>query len=232
MKFIKVKNYDELSKTAGEIIANQIKIKPTSILGLATGSSPIGTYKYLIQSNVDFSKIKTINLDEYIGLDENHPQSYRHFMNENLFNHINIDKNNTYIPDGTAINLNEETTHYDQRIKNFGGIDLQLLGIGLNGHIGFNEPNDHFVAQTHIVNLNDSTIEANSRFFSSKDDVPKQAITMGMKGIMTAKKIILIANGINKKNILEKAMYGKITPMLPASILQLHNDVTVIFSDN
>ena len=152
-------------------------------------------------------------------------------MNENLFNHINIDKNNTFVPNGTAKDLQEEARLYDQRIEDFGGIDIQVLGIGVDGHIGFNEPDDVFVAETHVVELDSSTIEANSRFFTSKDEVPKQAITMGMKGIMTAKKIILVANGKNKKDILEKAMYGAITPKVPASILQLHSDLTVIFSE-
>ena len=231
MKFIKAKNYEELSQIAGEIIATQIKEKPTTVLGLATGSSPVGTYKYLAKSGVDFSKVKTINLDEYVGLDVNHKQSYRRFMNENLFDNINIDKNNTYVPNGVAKNLEEETKQYDQRIEDFGGIDLQLLGIGVDGHIGFNEPDNHFTAQTHVVTLDPSTIEANARFFSSKNEVPKQAITMGMKGIMTAKKIVLVANGKNKKEILEKAMYGNISPLVPASILQLHSDITIIYSE-
>ena len=152
-------------------------------------------------------------------------------MNENLFDNINIDKNNTYVPNGVAKNLEEETKQYDQRIEDFGGIDLQLLGIGVDGHIGFNEPDNHFTAQTHVVTLDPSTIEANARFFSSKNEVPKQAITMGMKGIMTAKKIVLVANGKNKKEILEKAMYGNISPLVPASILQLHSDITIIYSE-
>jgi glucosamine-6-phosphate deaminase len=231
MKFIKAKNYEELSQIAGEIIAKQIKEKPTTVLGLATGSSPVGTYKYLIDNKVDFSKVKTVNLDEYVGLDGTHEQSYRRFMNENLFDHVNIDKKNTYVPNGVAKDLAQETKAYDQRIEDFGGIDLQVLGIGIDGHIGFNEPEDCFTAETHVVTLDPSTIEANARFFSSKDEVPKQALTMGMKGIMTAKKIVLVANGKNKKEILEKAMYGKITPFVPASILQLHNDITIIFSE-
>ncbi len=231
MKFIKAKNYDELSQIAGEIIARQIKEKPDTVLGLATGSSPVGTYKYLVENNVDFSRVKTINLDEYVGLSGEHKQSYRRFMNENLFDHVNVDKNNTYVPNGVAKDLKEETKRYEERIEEFGGIDLQLLGIGVDGHIGFNEPDDCFTAETHIVTLDPSTIEANARFFSSKDEVPKQALTMGMKGIMTAKKIVLVANGQNKKEILEKAMYGKITPQVPASILQLHNDITIIYSE-
>lgn len=231
MKFIKAKNYEELSSIAGEMIVQQVKEKPTSILGLATGSSPIGIYKYLAESGADFSKVKSVNLDEYVGLDSNHKQSYRYFMNKNLFDHINIDKSNTFVPNGVAKDLEEETKLYDQRIEDFGGIDLQVLGIGLNGHIGFNEPDDFFSAQTHVVTLDQSTIEANARFFTTKDEVPRQAITMGMKAIMTAKKVILVANGNNKKDIIEKAIYGKITPLLPASILQLHNDATIIYSE-
>jgi len=231
MKFIKAENYEELSKIAGDIVINQIKEKPNTILGLATGSSPIGTYKYMANSGVDFSKVKSVNLDEYVGLDGNNEQSYRYFMNKNLFNHINIDKNNTFVPNGAAKDLDEEARLYDERIEAFGGIDLQILGIGIDGHIGFNEPDDVFVAPTHVVSLDSSTIEANSRFFTSKDEVPRKAITMGMKAIMTAKKIVLVANGKNKKEILEKAMYGEITPKVPASILQLHNDITVIYSE-
>ena len=231
MKFIKEKNYEELSQIAGDIIIQQIKEKPTTILGLATGSSPVGIYKYLAKSGTDFSRVKSVNLDEYVGLDSSHKQSYRFFMNENLFDNINIDKNNTFVPNGVAEDLEEEARIYDKRIEDFGGIDLQVLGIGIDGHIGFNEPDDIFFAQTHVVTLDPSTIEANSRFFSSKDEVPRQAITMGMKSIMTAKKIILVANGKNKKEILEKAMYGEISPRLPASILQLHNDITVIYSE-
>jgi len=236
MKVIYVDNYKELSKIAANIISAQIILKPNSVLGLATGSSPIGIYQELIQKNkngdIDFSKIRTINLDEYVGLSESNHQSYRYFMNENLFNHINIDKNNTYVPNGMAENLKIEAQNYDQRVDEFGGIDLQLLGIGLDGHIGFNEPDTFFTKETHVVKLDNSTIEANARFFKNKEDVPKSAITLGMGGIMNAKKIILIANGQNKKDILDKAVNGKITPEIPASILQLHNDVTVIYSKN
>ena len=235
MKFIKVKNYDELSKMASDIISSQIKQKPNSVLGLATGSTPIGTYKELVkkyeEKNLDFSNVKTINLDEYVGLTADNEQSYRFFMNENLFDKINIDKKNTFVPNGAAVNLEEEAKAYDKSVDDFGGIDLQLLGIGIDGHIGFNEPDTHFTKETHIVELDNSTIEANARFFATKEEVPKQAITMGMKGIMGAKKILLIANGKNKKELLEEAMNGEITPIVPASILQLHNDVTVIYSE-
>ena len=234
MQFIKVENYEQLSEKAAQIIADVVINKADCVLGLATGSSPIGTYKKLIEWNkegkVDFSKAMSINLDEYEGLDGDHDQSYRYFMNNNLFNFINIDKENTFVPNGKAADIDAECKAYDERIANV-GIDIQLLGIGLDGHIGFNEPDDFFTKETHKVVLDESTIVANARFFESIDDVPKTAITMGMGGIMSAKKVLLIANGQNKKDIIEKAFFGPITPKVPASILQLHNDVTVIFSE-
>ena len=234
MQFIKVENYEQLSEQAAKIIADVVINKPNCVLGLATGSSPIGTYKKLIEWNkegkVDFSKAMSINLDEYEGLDGEHDQSYRYFMNNNLFNFINIDKANTFVPNGKAEDIEAECKAYDERINKV-GIDIQLLGIGLDGHIGFNEPDEFFTKETHKVVLDESTIVANARFFESIDDVPKTAITMGMGGIMSAKKVLLVANGQNKKDILEKAFFGPITPKVPASILQLHNDVTVIFSE-
>lgn len=234
MQFIKVENYEQLSEKAARIIADVVINKPDCVLGLATGSSPIGTYKKLIEWNkegkVDFSKAMSINLDEYEGLDGEHDQSYRYFMNNNLFNFINIDKEKTFVPNGKAADIDAECKAYDQRINEV-GIDIQLLGIGLDGHIGFNEPDEFFTKETHKVLLDESTIVANARFFESVDDVPKTAITMGMGGIMSAKKVLLIANGQNKKDIIEKAFFGPITPKVPASILQLHNDVTVIFSE-
>ena len=235
MKFIKTDSYAKLSRIAANIIFAQIINKPDCVLGLATGSSPVGTYKELIElyknGDLDFSKVKSINLDEYAGLDGANDQSYRYFMNKNLFESVNIDINNTYVPNGKAADLEAEGKAYDQRIVDFGGIDLQLLGIGLDGHIGFNEPDCCFTKDTHVVELVESTIKANARFFESEADVPRKAITMGMGGIMSAKKILLIANGANKKEILEKAFYGPITPEVPASILQLHSDVTVIYSE-
>ncbi len=234
MKFIKVENYDELSVQAAKIIAEQVKSKPDSILGLATGSSPIGTYKNLIElykkGELDFSKIKSVNLDEYVGLTPDNDQSYRYFMNTNLFNHINIAE--THVPSGIAEDMDAECKAYDKLIEDLGGIDLQLLGIGLDGHIGFNEPDDVFEKGTHTVSLDPSTIEANSRFFRSIDDVPTKAITMGMLPIMQAKTVLLIANGQNKKEIVEKAFSGPITPQVPASILQLHSNLIVIYSEN
>ncbi len=235
MNFIKVENYEQLSKKAAEIICNQVKEKPTSVLGLATGSSPLGTYKEIISKyeagEVDFSKIKSINLDEYVGLDGNNDQSYRYFMNNNLFKHINIDISNTNVPNGCAEDTAAECAAYDALIEKMGGIDLQLLGIGLDGHIGFNEPDSYFEKATHLVTLDESTIEANARFFEKKDDVPRSALTMGMGGIMGAKKVLLIANGAAKWDIVQKAFFGKITPEVPASILQLHGDLTVIYSE-
>lgn len=235
MNFITVKNYDELSKKAANIIAAQVISKPCSVLGLATGSTPVGAYKKLAEYNkagdVDFSCVTSVNLDEYQGLKGDNDQSYRYFMNNNLFKYINIDINKTFVPDGCAADLAEEGKRYDELIKSLGGIDIQLLGIGLDGHIGFNEPDDVFTAETHEVELDPSTIEANARFFTSKDEVPTKAITMGMMSIMQAKKILLIANGKNKKDIVEKSFFGPITPQVPASILQLHPDVTVIFSE-
>ena len=236
MNFIKVDNYDKLSAIAANIIAAQVTLKPNCVLGLATGSSPLGTYAKLAEKynagELDFSKVTSVNLDEYVGLDGTSDQSYRYFMDHNLFCNINIDDENTYVPNGCAEDLKAEGIAYDEFIKELGGIDLQLLGIGLDGHIGFNEPDDHFVAETHEVVLDESTIEANARFFASKDDVPTKAITMGMGSIMQAKKILLIANGAKKKDILDKAFYGPITPEVPASILQLHPDVTVVYSEN
>ena len=235
MNFITVKDYETLSRKAAAIIAAEVIAKPDCVLGLATGSTPVGAYKCLIKAytdgDLDFSKVKSINLDEYVGLDVTSDQSYRYFMNDNLFDHVNIDKANTYVPNGKSSDMIAECQDYDDRIKEM-GIDIQLLGIGLDGHIGFNEPEDHFTKETHVVTLDPSTIEANARFFESIDDVPKTAVTMGMGGIMSAKKVLLIANGAAKKAVVEKAFFGPITTEVPASILQLHPDVTVIFSEN
>lgn len=235
MKFITVENYDKLSRQAANIISAQVIMKPNSVLGLATGSSPVGIYRQLIEwynkGDINFSETVSINLDEYVGLTESDEQSYRYFMQDNFFDHINIRRENTFVPNGCATDLERECAEYDARIDRFGGIDLQLLGIGLDGHIGFNEPADVFVKNTHVVDLHDSTIKANARFFDSEDEVPKQAVTMGMVSIMQAKKILLIANGKAKKEILEKAFFGPITPAIPASILQLHPDITVVFSE-
>ena len=235
MRYITVKNYDELSTKAAALICAQVNVKPNCVLGLATGSSPLGTYAKIIEKcangEVDFSEVSSINLDEYMGLDGNHDQSYRYFMNTNLFSKINIDLAKTHVPNGCAADLEAECKAYDALIAEHGGIDLQLLGIGLDGHIGFNEPDKYFEKATHVVELDPSTIEANARFFASEADVPRKAVTMGMGGIMTAKKVLLIASGKNKKEIMEKAFFGPITPEVPASILQLHPDLTVIYSE-
>ena len=208
MKYIVVNTYEELSNKAADLIAAQILVKPNCVLGLATGSSPVGTYKRLIEDNkagkIDFSTVTSVNLDEYVGLDGSNDQSYRYFMNDNLFNHVNIDKAKTFVPSGLAEDLAAEGAAYDAMIKELGGIDLQLLGIGLDGHIGFNEPDAYFTGPTHEVKLDESTIEANARFFASKDEVPTTAITIGMLSIMQAKKVLLIANGAAKKAIVER----------------------------
>lgn len=235
MNFITVKDYETLSRKAAAIIAAEVIRKPDCVLGLATGSSPVGAYKNLIKAyengDLDFSKVTSINLDEYVGLDVTSDQSYRFFMNDNLFDHINIDKAKTFVPNGKSQDMIAECAAYDARIKEM-GIDIQLLGIGVDGHIAFNEPDTCFTKETHVVTLDPSTIEANARFFESIDDVPKTAVTMGMGGIMSAKKVLLIANGAAKKDIVEKAFFGPIDPKVPASILQLHPDLTVIFSEN
>lgn len=236
MKFIKVNSYEELSRKAAAIIAAQVVAKEDSVLGLATGSSPVGTYKNLIRAyengDLDFSKVISVNLDEYVGLTKDNDQSYYYFMRENLFKSINIKPENTYIPDGCAEDTDAECEAYDENIKRLGGIDLQLLGIGLDGHIGFNEPDDEFIRPTHQVKLHPSTIEANARFFEDEAMVPRTAVTMGIGAIMAAKKVLLIANGKNKEDIVNKAFFGPITPQIPASILQLHPDLTVIYSEN
>ena len=236
MKLIETATYEKLSRSAANLISAQVILKPDSVLGLAPGSSPLGTYRQLIdwykKGDVDFDKVISINLDEYVGLSAKDEQSYRRFMNENFFDHINIRQENTFVPDGCAKNLDAACKAYDAHIEAVGGIDLQLLGIGLDGHIGFNEPDDVFVKNTHVVTLDPSTIKANARFFENEEQVPRRAITMGMVSIMQAKKIVLIANGTAKRDILEKAFFGPITPRIPASILQLHPDITVIYSEN
>ena len=235
MRLIVAKDYADVSRKAANIIASVVQLKPDCVLGLATGSSPLGAYKNLIEKynagELDFSAVTSVNLDEYVGLDGTCDQSYRFFMDENLFNHINIDKNKTFVPNGCADDLAAEGEAYDAHIKALGGIDLQLLGIGLDGHIGFNEPDSYFTAETHEVKLDESTIKANARFFESEADVPRSAITMGIRSIMQAKRVLLIANGAAKKEIVEKAFYGPITPEVPASILQLHPDLTIIYSE-
>ena len=232
MIIIKTKNYEELSKKAADIIGSLVVLKPDAVLGLATGSTPVGAYKELIkgyeEGRYDFSNIKSVNLDEYKGLSGDHDQSYRYFMNTNLFDHVNIDKANTNVPAGLVDDGEAECERYNQLIKELGGIDLQLLGIGGNAHIGFNEPCDEFVKGTHLVTLEEDTREANARFFTSIDEVPTQAYTMGIENIMSAKKILLLANGKAKAQAVYDTCFGPVKPQVPASILQLHADCIVI----
>lgn len=232
MKIISATDYQSMSRKAANIISAQVILRPTSVLGLATGSTPIGIYKQLIEwyrkGDLDFSSVRTVNLDEYCSLSESHPQSYHYYMKENFFSKINIREENINIPNGLAEDYEKEGRRYDQLIADIGGIELQLLGIGHTGHIGFNEPADAFDKTTHRVKLNEKTIEANSRFFDDIEDVPKYAITMGIKSIMQAKRLLLVANGAEKADILEKALFGSITPEIPASIIQLHPNLTVV----
>lgn len=232
MQIYKATDYNDMSRKAADIIAAQVILKPDCVLGLATGSTPIGAYKELVsryeEGRLDFSKVRTVNLDEYKGLPRENDQSYYYFMHDNLFDHVNINPENTNLPDGTKENADQECTAYEALIQSLGGQDLQLLGLGHNGHIGFNEPNDEFDKLTHCVDLQESTIEANKRFFASADDVPKQAYTMGIKTIMQAKKIVIVASGEDKADIIKKAFFGPVTPHVPASILQLHNDIVLV----
>jgi len=232
MKLYKEDSFEKMSERAASIIAAQLILKPDSVLGLATGSSVLGIYRELVrrhrESGLDFSCARTVNLDEYVGLEEKDSQSYRHFMNENLFCSVNIDIRNTFVPDGCATDFEAHCLEYDKKIKELGGLDLQLLGIGNNGHIGFNEPGDCFAVGTHTVELSRSTLNANSRFFTGEKAVPRRAVSMGIDSIFAARKILLVAGG-EKREILSRALYGPITPELPASILQLHPDLTVIY---
>ena len=232
MKIYKVKDYEEMSRKAAAVIASQIISKPDSVLGLATGSTPIGTYKHLVAAykagDLDFSQIKSANLDEYRGLTKDNDHSYYYFMNNHLFQHVNIDPANTNIPDGTNNDPDAECARYEEVIKSLGGVDLQLLGLGHDGHMGFNEPCDHFDKITHCVDLTEMTIEANKRFFASADDVPRQAYTMGCGTIMRAKKILILVSGADKADILYQVVNGPVTPQVPASLLQFHPDVILI----
>lgn len=232
MKIIAAKDYQDMSRKAANILSAQVIIKPASVLGLATGSSPLGTYQQMIEwyqkGDIDFSQVRTINLDEYKGLGPDNPQSYFYYMYENFFKHINIDLKNVYIPNGLEEDIDQECTRYDHIISSLGGIDVQLLGLGNNGHIGFNEPYESFTHTTHCVKLAQSTIDANTRFFASSEDIPRYAYTMGIGNIMSANKIVLIVSGEGKAQILKEVIKGPILPTVPASILQLHKDVTVV----
>lgn len=232
MKIYKAKDYKDMSRKAANIISSQVIMKPNCVLGLATGSTPIGTYDQLVEwynkGDLDFSEVTTVNLDEYKGLPRTNDQSYYYFMHQHLFDRVNIDPERTNVPNGMEPDAEKECGRYEELIRSLGGVDLQLLGLGHNGHIGFNEPGEAFEKETHCVDLTESTIEANKRFFASADDVPKQAYTMGIKTIMQAKKILIVVNGENKADIVERAFFGPVTPEVPASILQLHNDVTLV----
>ena len=231
MKVIITENYDEMSKKAAELIIDVVKKNPNAVLGFATGSSPIGTYQYLIkdckENGTSYKNVTTVNLDEYVGLKADHDQSYAYFMRTNLFDHIDIDQKNTHLPCGSACNLQKECDRYnallDEKTQ-----DVQVLGIGSNGHIGFNEPNTPFDSVTHVVDLTENTIKDNSRLFNSIDEVPRQALSMGIKNIMQAKSIVMVVSGKNKAQAVKGMVNGEITPALPASILQLHPFVTVI----
>lgn len=232
MRIIVCEDYQSLSKKAAQIIASQMILEPKSVLGLATGSTPIGMYENLIQMYeeglIDFSKITTFNLDEYYRLPINNDQSYHYFMDKNLFNHINIDRKNINIPNGMADDIEAECISYDKMIDCIGGIDIQVLGIGNNAHIGFNEPTINFNKRTHVVTLDESTRQANARFFNSIEEVPTKAITMGTGSIFKSKKILLLACGKNKAKAIYNTVHGKVTPEVPSSILQFHKDVIII----
>lgn len=232
MKLYKAKDYADMSKKAAHILCAQVTLKPNCVLGLATGSTPEGIYRQLVEwykeGELDFSEVTSVNLDEYKGLTKENDQSYYYFMNHHLFSHVNIKPENTYLPNGMAEDAQAECSRYNEVIQSVGGVDMQLLGIGANGHIGFNEPGEAFGKETQLVQLTETTIEANSRFFKTKDEVPKYAFSMGIKTIMQSKKILLVANGENKADALCKALYGPITPAVPASILQLHSNVIVV----
>ncbi|MBQ8945502.1 MAG: glucosamine-6-phosphate deaminase [Lachnospiraceae bacterium] len=232
MKIIHAKDYTDMSRKAANIISAQIIMKPDCVLGLATGSTPIGTYNQLVEwynkGDLDFSQVTTVNLDEYRGIDRENPQSYYYFMRDKLFSRVNIDTNRTFIPDGMDEDSERACRAYDEIIKRCGGIDLQLLGLGHNGHIGFNEPGTAFEAQTHLVNLTETTIKANQRFFKDDENVPKQAYTIGIKSIMQARKILVVVSGEDKAEALRAAVCGPITPNVQASVLQLHNDITIV----
>ena len=236
MRIIRTKNYDEMSRKAAAIIAAQVIHKPNCVLGLATGGTPVGTYKNLVEwyksGDLDFSEVSTVNLDEYRGLPREHRESYWSFMHRNLFDHVNIPQDRINLPDGTNMDADAECKRYDAVIAGMGGVDLQLLGIGHDGHIGFNEPSDAFDMGTHCVDLTEETIEANKRFFASRDEVPRQAYTMGTHTIMSARKVLMIVSGRDKAEIIKKAFFGPVTPHVPASILQMHPNFVLVADED
>lgn len=232
MRIIKTMGYDEMSRKAAHLLFAQVVAKPDSVLGLATGSSVLGLYASLIDrfksGDLDFSDVRTINLDEYVGLSPDNDQSYRYYMNDNFFNHINVRKENTHLPDGLAADPAAESERYNNLIESFGGADVQLLGLGLNGHIGFNEPAEEFPLPVHCVDLTESTIQANARFFERESDVPRRALTMGIQNIMMSRRVVLCVSGAAKAGILKEVLTGPVTPKVPGSILQLHPDLVVV----
>lgn len=232
MRIIRTKDYKDMSRKAANIIAAQIHLKPNCVLGLATGSTPIGTYQQLVEwyqkGDLDFSEVTSVNLDEYKGLDRSNEQSYYYFMHDNLFRHVNIDLSRTFLPDGMEPDSEKACSDYEKIVDSVGGADLQLLGLGHNGHIGFNEPGAAFEKDTHCVELSERTIQANKRFFASEADVPRYAYTMGIGTIMRAKKILVVVSGADKAEAVKRSFFGPITPEVQGSILQLHNDVTVV----
>lgn len=232
MRIFKAKDYKDMSRKAANIISAQIIMKPDCVLGLATGSTPIGLYDQLVEwynkGDLDFSEVQSVNLDEYKGLSKENDQSYYYFMHKHLFDRVNIPLKNTNLPNGLASDAQKECQRYEGLIHSLGGVDLQLLGMGHNGHIGFNEPGAAFEKETHCVKLAERTIEANKRFFDSAEDVPKEAYTMGIKTIMQAKKILVVVSGKDKASMVKRAFFGPVTPDVPASILQMHNDVTLV----
>lgn len=232
MRIYAVEDYQAMSRQAANIISAQVILKPNCVLGLATGSTPVGAYQQLVEwhkrGDLSFREVTTVNLDEYKGLSGDHDQSYRYFMNHNLFDHVDVRKEDTHVPDGLAADPEAECVRYDELVKRLGYADLQLLGLGRNGHIGFNEPGEQFVAPTHVVDLTQSTIDANARFFASAGEVPRQALTMGIGVIMAARKILVVASGEDKAEAVYQMVKGAVTPAVPASILQLHTDVTLV----
>ena len=232
LKILRTKDYADMSRKTANLISAQVILKPDCVLGLATGSSPVGAYMQLVdwynKGDVDFSRVRTVNLDEYLGLPRENDQSYYYFMHHNLFDHVNLPEGATNLPNGMAEDMDAECAHYDALIRSLGGVDLQLRGIGHDGHIGFNEPCDHFPTGTHVVELAERTIEANQRFFASRDEVPRRAVTMGIGTIMAARKVVLVASGAEKAPIVKEAFFGPVTPQVPASILQMHPDVTLV----
>jgi len=232
MKIHKTADYETMGRKAADIVAAQITLKPDSVLGLATGSTPLGLYARLVERHkageLDFARVRTVNLDEYEGLAAAHPQSYRFYMEQNLFSKTGICPGNTHLPDGLAADPAAECARYDAVIRGFGGIDLQLLGIGHDGHIGFNEPGGHFENDTHVAVLTPETIDANKRFFTSAAEVPRRAYTMGIRPIMLAGRVLVVVSGVDKADIVRRAFSGPVTPAVPASILQMHRDVTLV----